>query len=99
MIVILSSSGIASFIKVEGHKLGLPIWLVSGRRSPSPFVTGPAKINNVSTKNHKKSLIFLSLLYHNLRIIYTNRAKSLSLLQNLMGFLLKLTETGYRIQN
>ena len=47
----------------------------------------------------KKLPIFLSLLYHNLQIIYTNKTKSLSLLQNLMGFPLKLMETGYRIQN
>ena len=48
---------------------------------------------------HKKSLIFLSLLYHNLRTVYTNTIKSLSLLQNLMGFLLKVTEMGYHIQS
>ena len=53
------------------------------------YVTGPAKINHVSAKNHR----FLAcLLYHNLITIYTTTIKSLSLLQNLMGFLLQLTE-------
>ena len=33
------------------------------------------------------------------RIIYTITAKSLSLLRNLMGFLLKLTEMGYYTLN
>ena len=60
------------------------------------YVTGPAKINHVSTK---KSPIFSSLLYHNLQIIYSNKIKSLSLLQNLLGFLLKFRELGYHIQS
>ena len=59
------------------------------------IVTGPAKTNHVSAK---KSPIFLYLLYHNLQTIYTNAPKSLSLLQNLMGFLLKFTEIDYQIQ-
>ena len=41
---------------------------------------------------HKKSPIFSSLLYHNLQTANTNNTKSLSLLQNLVGFLLKFTE-------
>ena len=47
-------------------------------------------------KNHQ---FFPSLLYHNLRTVYTNAIKSLSLLQNLMGYLLKFTEMGYHIQS
>ena len=54
-------------------------------------VTGPAKIDHVSAKNRQ----FLAcLLYHNLKTIYTTATKSSSLLQNLMGFLLQLTEMG-----
>ena len=54
-------------------------------------VTGPAKIDHVSAKNCQ----FLAcLLYHNLITIYTTATKSSSLLQNLMGFLLQLTEMG-----
>ena len=53
------------------------------------YVTGPAKIDHVSTKNRR----FLAcLLYHNLMTIYTTATKSSQLLQNLMGFLLELTE-------
>ena len=59
-------------------------------------VTRSAKINHVSTK---KLPIFLFLLYHNLQTTCTNKTKSLALLQNLMGFLLKFTETGYHIQS
>ena len=52
-------------------------------------VTGPAKIDHVSTKNHR----FLAcLLYHNFITVYTTATKSSSLLQNLMGFLQQLTE-------
>ena len=55
------------------------------------YVTGPAKIDHVSAKNRQ----FLAcLLYHNLITIYTTATKSSSLLQNLMGFLLHLTEMG-----
>ena len=54
-------------------------------------MTMPAKIDHVSAKNHR----FLAcLLYHNLITIYTTATKSSSLLQNLMGFLLQLTEMG-----
>ena len=60
------------------------------------YVTGPAKINHVSAKNCR---FFLSLLYHNLQTVYTNTVKSLSLLQNLIGFILKFTEMGYHIQS
>ena len=42
---------------------------------------------------------FPSLLYHNVRTICTNNLKSLSLLLNLMGFLLKFTEMKCHIQN
>ena len=55
-------------------------------------VTGPAKIDHVSTKKDHRFLT--CLLYHNLKTIYTTTTKSLSLLQNLMGFLLQLTEMG-----
>ena len=41
---------------------------------------------------HKKLLILPCLLYHNLITVYTTAAKPSSLLQNLMGFLLQLTE-------
>ena len=58
----------------------------------STYVTRPAKINHVSAK---KSPIFSFLLYHNLRTIYSNKTKSVSLMQNLMGFLPKFTELGY----
>ena len=55
------------------------------------YVTGPAKINDVSTKNRR----FLAcLLYHNLITIYSTATKSLSLLQNFMGFFLRLTKMG-----
>ena len=53
------------------------------------YVTRPAKIDHVSAKNRR----FLAcLLNHNLITIYTTAIKSSSLLQNLMGFLLQLTE-------
>ena len=49
----------------------------------------PSKIDHVSTKNRR----FLAcLLYHKFIIVYTTATKSLPLLQNLMGFLLQLTE-------
>ena len=60
------------------------------------FVSRPAKINHVSAK---KLPIFPSLLYHNLQTVYTNAIKSLSLLQNLMGYLLRFTVMGYHIQS
>ena len=59
------------------------------------YVTKPAKIDQVSTKNRR---FLVCLLYHNLTI-YTTTTKSSSLLQNLMGFLLLLTEMGWCIQN
>ena len=46
----------------------------------------------------KKIANFSSLQYHNLRNNCTNIIKPLSLLQNLMGFLLKFTEMEYHIQ-
>ena len=47
--------------------------------------------DHVSAKNRR----FLACLrYHNLIVIYTTTTKSSSLLQNLMGFLLLLTEMG-----
>ena len=49
------------------------------------YVTGPAKIDHLSAKDCR----FLAcLLYHNLITIYTIATESLSLLQNLMRFLL-----------
>ena len=60
------------------------------------YVTRPAKIDHLSAKNRR----FLAcLLYHNLITIYTTATQSSSLLQNLMSFLLQLTEMGYCIQN
>ena len=53
------------------------------------YVTGPAKIDHVSAKNRR---VLACLLYHNLLTIYTTATKCSSLLQNLMGFLLQLTE-------
>ena len=55
------------------------------------YVTRPAKIDHVSTKNRRFSAC---LLYHNLITIYTTATKSSSLLENLMGVLLQLTEMG-----
>ena len=55
------------------------------------YVTVPAKIDHVSTKNRQ----FLAcLLYHNLITVYTTATQSSSLLQNLMGSLLQLIEMG-----
>ena len=56
------------------------------------FLTrGPAKIDYLSTKNRR----FLAcLLYHNLITIYTTATKSSSPLQNLMGYLMHVTEMG-----
>ena len=55
------------------------------------YVTGPVKIDHVSTKNCR----FLAcLLYHNLITIYTTATKSSSLLQKLKSFLLQLMEMG-----
>ena len=49
----------------------------------------------------KKLPIISSLLYHNLRNIHTNTIKSLSVLQNLMGFFLKLQkwDTTFRAKD
>ena len=47
----------------------------------------------------KELPISLSLLYHNLQTTGTNKIKSLSLLQNLMGFLQEFTEMAYHIQS
>ena len=51
------------------------------------------------SSEHKKSLIFVVFLYHNIITIYTTATKSSSLLQNLMGFPLQLTEIEYCILN
>ena len=49
---------------------------------------------------HKKFTNFFSfLLYHNLITIYTTTTKSSSLLQNIIGYLLQLTELGYYLLN
>ena len=53
--------------------------------------TGPAIIDHLSAKN----VDFLDLFYHNSKTIYVNTTKSSSLLQNLVGFLLQLTEMRY----
>ena len=63
------------------------LWII-----PNPhltFVTWPAKIDHLSTKNCQ---VCWSLIYHNLITIYTTATKSSALLQNLMGFHLKLME-------
>ena len=57
------------------------------------YVTGPGKINHVSTKILP---ILFTLLYHNLITIYTTATKSSSLLE---GFHLKLMEMSYYILN
>ena len=82
----------------NGHLQVVDLLLSKGAKldKVSTYVTGPAKINHVSAK---KSPIFPYLLYHNLRTVCTNTIKSLSLLQNLMGFLLKFTEMGYHVQS
>ena len=65
------------------------LWIKIKQKNYFANVTGPAKIDHLSTKNFQ----FLAcLLYHNLITIYTITTKSLSLLQNLMGFLLQLME-------
>ena len=57
---------------------------------------GPAKIDHLRAKNRR----FLAcLLYHNLITIDTTETKSSSLLQNLMGYLMHVTEMGYGIWN
>ena len=53
------------------------------------YVTGPAKSGHVSAKN---SRFLACLLYHNLITVYTTATKSSSLLQNVMGIRLQLTE-------
>ena len=57
-------------------------------------MTGPTKINQVSANNCQ---FWSSLLYHNLQTIYISTIKSLSLLQNVMGFLpnLQKRDTTY----
>ena len=47
----------------------------------------------------QKMLIFLSLPYRNIITVYTTTTKSSSILQNLLAFLLQLTEMGYYILN
>ena len=59
------------------------------------FVTGLTIFNYVSAKITD----FLSWLYHNLGTIYINNTNCLTLLQNLVGYLLKFTEMRYYIQN
>ena len=54
-------------------------------------MTGPAKIDHVSVKNCQ---FLVYLLYHNLITVYATACKSSPLLQNLMDFLLQLTEMG-----
>ena len=62
-----------------------------GTNTVHTYVTRPAKIDHLSAK----SCQFLAcLLYHNLITIYTTATQSSLLLQNLMGFLLKLVEKG-----
>ena len=53
-------------------------------------------INYVSAK---KVADFLCLLFYDLITIYANTTKCLSLLQNLMCYLLQVTEMEYYIQN
>ena len=48
---------------------------------------------------HKKCRFLARLLYYNLITIYTTATKSSTLLKNLMGFLLQLTEKGQCIWN
>ena len=60
------------------------------------YVTRPAKINHLSTKNCR---FYLFLLYHTFITIYTTTTKSPSPLQNLMGFLLQFMELGYYVLN
>ena len=52
---------------------------------------GPVKIDHLSAKNRR---FLVCLLYHNLITIYTTAMKSLSLLQNLMSYLMHVTEMG-----
>ena len=93
-------SGFNPSFRIQGqvyHLIGsiVPIEGESPKFAPI-YVTGPAKINHVSAKDRR---FFPSLLYHNVRTVYTNAIKSLSLLLKLMGYLLKFTEMGYHIQN
>ena len=61
----------------------------------SQNLTRPAKINHLSAKNlpifYLRSIITCELA------IYTNAIRSLSLLQNLIGFLIKFAQIGYRM--
>ena len=57
-----------------------------------PNATGPARINHGSA-------FHLAMLYDIFIKIYTNRTKCLVLMQNLLGFLLQFTETGYNNHN
>ena len=54
------------------------------------YMSKPAKINYVKAK---------SCLVFALQTIYTNKTKYLSLLQNLMGYVLQVMEMGYHIQS
>ena len=55
---------------------------------------GMQKLTMWAQKNRR---FFLSLLYHNLQTICNNKLKTVPLLQNLMGFLLKFTEVACHI--
>ena len=54
---------------------------------------------NQPSERKKNRRLFSSLLYHNLQTIYDNKKKSLSPLQNFMGFPLNFTETEYLNQS
>ena len=60
------------------------------------YVNRPAIIDHLSAKNFH---FVLHLLHRNLITIYTNTTMSFLPLQNLMGFLLQLTEMECYIQN
>ena len=83
----LLTSAMLCLALIQVNQDGFMLWLAN--------VTGPAKINHLSTKN---CWFLLYLLYHNLTV-YTIALKSLSLLHNLMSFLLQLTERRYCIRN
>ena len=57
----------------------------------STFVTGSAKIDHLSTKNHQ---FLLFLCDHNVITIYTTTTNTSSVLQNLMGFPSAAYENG-----
>ena len=58
--------------------------------SYSTNVTWPAKVDHLRAKNHR----FLACLLYRSLTVYNTAIKSSSPLQNLMGFLLQLTEMG-----